>query len=139
MEADLLEDLTMELKTRILSGAITWELINAIVLDRLERIADEAKMNEFGIGMYGVKWEDVNLKAYAALDNVISVNDAHLISSLSPGHIKNLCAAGAIESKKIGGTWVINRERFEEWFKCSCKNETNSTQTKYCKSELKRI
>ncbi|MCZ6942611.1 DNA-binding protein, partial [Bacillus mycoides] len=74
MEADLLEDLTMELKTRILSGAITWELINAIVLDRLERIADEAKMNEFGIGMYGVKWEDVNLKAYAALNNVIGVN-----------------------------------------------------------------
>lgn len=139
MEADLLEDLTTELKTRILSGAITWELINAIVLDRLERIADEAKMNEFGIGMYGVKWEDVNLKPYAALDNVIGVNDAHLISSLSPGHIKNLCAAGAIESKKIGGTWVINRERFEEWFKCSCKNETNSTQTKYCKREVKTI
>lgn len=133
MEEDLLEDLTMELKTRILSGAITWELINAIVLDRLEEIADEAKRNEFGIGMYGVKGEDVNLKPYAALDNVIGVNDAHLISDLSPGHIKNLCAAGAIESKKIGGTWVINRERFEEWFKCACKNETNSTQTKYCK------
>lgn len=139
MEVELLDDLTEELKVRVLSGAITWELINAIVLDRLERIADKATMNEFGIGMYGVKWEDVNLKPYAALDNVIGVNDSHLISGLSPGHIKNLCAAGAIESKKIGGTWVINRERFEEWFKCSYKNETNSTQTKYCKSELKNI
>ncbi|MBJ8205504.1 helix-turn-helix domain-containing protein [Bacillus cereus] len=114
MELELLNDLTKELKTRVLSGGVTWELINAIVLDRLERIADKTTMNEFGIGMYGV-------------------NDAHLISGLSPGHIKNLCAAGAIESKKIGGTWVINRERFEEWFKCACKNETNSTQTKYCK------
>ncbi len=139
MEAEVLDDLTKELKVRILSGAITWELINAIVLDRLERIADKATINEFGIGMYGVKWEDVNLKPYAALDNVIGVNDAHLISGLSPGHIKNICAAGAIESKKIGGTWVINRERFEEWFKCSYKNETNSTQTIYCKSELKNI
>ncbi|AFU16942.1 Prophage LambdaBa04, DNA binding protein (plasmid) [Bacillus thuringiensis MC28] len=139
MEVELLNDLTKELKTRILSGAITWELMNAILLDRLERIADEAKMNEFGIGMYGVRWEDVDLKPYAALDNVIGVNDAHLISNLSPGHIKNLCAAGAIESKKIGGTWVINRERFEEWFKWSCKNETNSTQTKYCKREVKTI
>ncbi|WP_235712319.1 MULTISPECIES: helix-turn-helix domain-containing protein [Bacillus cereus group] len=132
-EAELLNDLTKELKTRVLSGAVTWELINAIVLDRLERIPDKTKMNEFGIGMYGVKWEDVILKPYAALDNVIGVNDAHLISGLSPGHIKNICAAGAIESKKIGGTWVINRERFEEWFQCSCKNKTNSTQTKYCK------
>ncbi|KXY33073.1 DNA-binding protein [Bacillus cereus] len=139
MELELLNDLTTELKTRVLSGAVTWELINAIVLDRLEGIADKATMNEFGIGMYGVKWEDVNLKPYAVLDNVIGVNDAHLISGLSPGHIKNLCAAGAIESKKIGGTWVINRERFEEWFKCSCKNETNSTQTKYCKREVKTI
>lgn len=139
MELELLNDLTTELKTRVLSGAVTWELINAIVLARLEVMADKTTMNEFGIGMYGVKWEDVNLKAYAALDNVIGVNDAHLISSLSPGHIKNLCAAGTIESKKIGGTWVINRERFEEWVKCSCKNETNSTQTKYCKSEVKTI
>ncbi|MBY7115117.1 helix-turn-helix domain-containing protein [Bacillus sp. 17RED48] len=133
MEAEVLNDLTTELKTRVLSGAVTWELINAIVLDRLEGIADKTKVNEFGIGMYGVKWEDVDLKPYAVLDNVIGVNDAHLISGLSPGHIKNLCAAGAVESKKIGGTWVINRERFEEWFKCSCENKTNSTQTKYCK------
>ncbi|MEB9422110.1 helix-turn-helix domain-containing protein, partial [Bacillus cereus] len=124
MELELLNDLTTELKTRVLSGAVTWELINAIVLARLEVMADKATMNEFGIGMYGVKWEDVNLKLYAVLDNVIGVNDAHLISGLSSGHIKNLCAAGAIESKKIGGTWVINRERFEEWFKYSCKNET---------------
>ncbi|MDF9503753.1 helix-turn-helix domain-containing protein [Bacillus cereus] len=139
MELELLNDLTTELKTRILSDAVTWELINVIVLDHLERMTDEIKMNELGVGMYGVKWEDVNLKPYAVLDNVIGVNDAHLISGLSPGHIKNLCAAGAIESKKIGGTWVINRERFEEWVKCSCKNETNSTQTKYCKREVKSI
>lgn len=130
METKILDDLTKELKTRVLSGAVTWELINVIVLDRLEVMADKAKMNELGIGMYGVKWEDIDLKPYAALDNVISVNDAHLISDLSPGHIKNLCAAGTIESKKIGGTWVINRERFEEWFQCSRNNKTNSTQTK---------
>lgn len=133
MELELLNDLTTELKTRVLSDAVTWELINVIVLDHLEKMTDKTKMNELGIGMYGVKWEDVNLKPSAALDNVIGVNDAHLISGLSPGHIKNLCAAGAIESKKIGGTWVINRERFEEWFNCSYKNETNSTQPKYCK------
>ncbi|TKI78994.1 DNA-binding protein, partial [Bacillus mycoides] len=42
MEVELLNDLTKELKTRVLSVVITWELINAIVLDRLEGIADEA-------------------------------------------------------------------------------------------------
>ncbi|PFJ16473.1 DNA-binding protein [Bacillus cereus] len=139
MEAELLDDLTDELKVRVLTGTITWELINAIVLNRLEGIADKTKMNEYGVRMYGVKWEDVDLKPYVALDNVIGVNDAHLISGHSPGHIKNLCAAGAIESKKIGGTWVINRERFEEWFECLGENKTNSTQTKYCKSDLKTI
>ncbi|ARJ26007.1 DNA-binding protein (plasmid) [Bacillus mycoides] len=133
MEAEVLDELTKELKVRILSGAVTWELINAIVLDRLESIPDKAKVNELGVGMYGVKWEDAEIQPYAALDNVIGVNDAHLISGLSPGHIKNICAAGAIESKKIGGTWVINRERFEEWFRCSPNNKTNSTQPKYCK------
>ncbi|ACM16005.1 prophage LambdaBa04, DNA binding protein, putative (plasmid) [Bacillus cereus Q1] len=67
------------------------------------------------------------------LNKVIGVNDAHLISGLSPGHIKNLCAAGAIESKKIGQTWIIDREKFKDWFECSRNNKTNSTQTKYCK------
>lgn len=136
MEAELLDDLTEELKIRVLSGAITWELINAIVLYRLERIPDKTKVNELGVGMYGVKWEDAEIQPYAALDNVIGVKEAHLISSLSPGHIKNLCAAGAIESKKIGRTWILNRERFEEWFDCSQKNKTNSTQTNYCKNEV---
>ncbi|MBG0965238.1 DNA-binding protein [Bacillus sp. SRB1LM] len=133
MELELLNDLTAELKPRVLSDAVTWELINVIVLDHLERMTDKTKMNEMGIGMYGVKWQDVNLKPYAALDNVIGVNDAHLISGLSPGHIKNLCAAGAIESKKVGNTWILDNERFRVWFECSQLNETNSTQPKYCK------
>lgn len=41
------------------------------------------------------------------LDNVIGVEDAAQLWGLSPGYIKNLCAAGKIESKKIGKTWVI--------------------------------
>lgn len=47
------------------------------------------------------------------LDNVIGVDEAHSISGLSAGYIKNLCAAGKITAKKIGNTWVIDKEQFD--------------------------
>jgi excisionase family DNA binding protein len=43
------------------------------------------------------------------LDKVIGVEEAAKLLALSPGYIKNLCAAGKIESKKIGKTWVIDK------------------------------
>ena len=113
MKIELLNDLTTELKTRVLSGTVTWELINAIVLNRLEVIADKTKMNELGIGMYGVKWEDVVLEPYEVLDNFISVNEAASIINASPGYVKNLCARGKIVAKKIGKTWVIDRSKLK--------------------------
>ncbi|PEV76353.1 helix-turn-helix domain-containing protein [Bacillus cereus] len=45
------------------------------------------------------------------LYNVIGVNEAASILNVSPGHIKNMCAAGKIVAKKIGKTWVIDRLR----------------------------
>ncbi|ALC52851.1 hypothetical protein ACN91_15060 [Bacillus cereus] len=47
------------------------------------------------------------------LRNVIGVNEAASILSVSPGHVKNLCAEGKIVAKKIGKTWVINRTRLK--------------------------
>lgn len=43
------------------------------------------------------------------LHNVIGVHEAASILNVSPGHVKNLCAAGKIIAKKIGKTWVIDR------------------------------
>ncbi|OFC94642.1 hypothetical protein BTGOE4_10320 [Bacillus thuringiensis] len=47
------------------------------------------------------------------LHNTIGVNDAAIILNASPGHVKNLCAAGKIVAKKIGKTWVIDRSRLK--------------------------
>lgn len=46
------------------------------------------------------------------LSNIIGVDEAHSISGLSAGYIKNLCAAGKITAKKIGKTWIIDKEQF---------------------------
>jgi Helix-turn-helix domain len=45
------------------------------------------------------------------LENVIGVEEASKLWGLSPGYIKNLCASGKIDSKKIGKTWVINKNQ----------------------------
>jgi excisionase family DNA binding protein len=43
------------------------------------------------------------------LENIIGVEEAAKLWGLSAGHIKNLCADGKIEAKKIGKTWVIDK------------------------------
>lgn len=45
------------------------------------------------------------------LDRIIGVNEASELWGLSPGYIKNLCSEGKIISKKIGKTWVIDKEQ----------------------------
>lgn len=44
------------------------------------------------------------------LDNIIGVEEAAIILELSPGTVKNMCAAGKLKAKKIGKTWVLNKE-----------------------------
>lgn len=46
-----------------------------------------------------------------ALANVIGVEEASELWGLSPGYIKNLCADGKIKAKKIGKTWVIEKNQ----------------------------
>lgn len=45
------------------------------------------------------------------LDNIIGVEEASKLWGLSPGTIKNYCAEGKIISKKIGKTWVIDKNQ----------------------------
>jgi hypothetical protein len=51
------------------------------------------------------------LRLNIVLDNVIGVEDASKILDLSPGTIKNMCAQGKLECKKIGNTWVIDKTK----------------------------
>lgn len=43
------------------------------------------------------------------LDNIIGVEEAAEILNLSPGTVKNKCAAGELPSKKIGKTWILDK------------------------------
>jgi hypothetical protein len=45
------------------------------------------------------------------LENVIGVKEASLLWGLEPSYIKNLCAEGKVISKKIGNTWVIDKNQ----------------------------
>lgn len=47
------------------------------------------------------------------LDNVIGVEEAAEILKLSPGSIKNMCAAQKIPCKKIGKTWILDKKELE--------------------------
>jgi hypothetical protein len=47
------------------------------------------------------------------LENIIGVEEASAILGLSPGTIKNMCAAGKLASKKIGKTWVLDKTNLE--------------------------
>jgi excisionase family DNA binding protein len=43
--------------------------------------------------------------------NVIGVEEASELWGLSAGYIKNLCAEGKIKAKKIGKTWVLDKNQ----------------------------
>lgn len=45
------------------------------------------------------------------LDNVMGVEDASDLWGLKPGTIKNYCADGIVQAKKIGKTWVIDKNQ----------------------------
>lgn len=46
-----------------------------------------------------------------APDKVMGVNEAAKLWSLSPGTVKNLCAAGKVKSRKIDNRWIIDKNQ----------------------------
>ena len=49
-----------------------------------------------------------------SLDNIIGVGKAAEILGNTPGTIKNKCASGQLNCKKIGNTWVLDKTNLEE-------------------------
>lgn len=45
------------------------------------------------------------------LDKIMGADEASKIWGLSPSYIKDLCAHGRIDCKKIGKTWIIDKEQ----------------------------
>ena len=60
------------------------------------------------------------------LENIIGVDEAATILELSPGTVKNMCAAGKLKCKKIGKTWILNKEDLQVK-KFNILNELTST------------
>lgn len=50
-------------------------------------------------------------KVVNPLPEVIGVEEAAEKWGLSAGYVKNLCAAGKVKAKKIGKTWVLDRNQ----------------------------
>lgn len=51
------------------------------------------------------------------LERIIGVEEAASILNLSAGTIKNKCASKELECKKIGKTWILDKEKLEEMIK----------------------
>lgn len=50
--------------------------------------------------------ENINI-----LDQIMGVEEASELWELSPGYIKNLCAEGKLQARKIGKTWIISKDQ----------------------------
>lgn len=50
-------------------------------------------------------------KQQHVLESVIGVEEAAELWGLSPGTVKNYCAEGRVFAKKIGKTWVIDKDQ----------------------------
>lgn len=66
------------------------------------------------------------------LERIIGVVEAGEMWGLSPDHVKKLCRDGVVRSKKIGKTWVVDKEQSNpkggnKMIKFDDLNERNST------------
>ena len=41
------------------------------------------------------------------LEQIMGVDEASELWTLSPGYLKNLCAEEKIQARKVGNTWII--------------------------------
>ncbi len=81
------------------------------LLDLFEEILSEMDVTEFTNEPLNGKYLHAYYTQQHNLNNVIGVEEASKLWGLSPGYIKNLCADGKIVSKKIGKTWVIDKNQ----------------------------
>jgi excisionase family DNA binding protein len=72
------------------------------------------------------------LEVLSLLENIIGVEEAAAILGLSPGTIKNMCAAGKLTGKKIGKTWVLDKTNLE----VNKMKTLNYTMISGCKYQL---
>lgn len=53
----------------------------------------------------------MSLQQRNVLDKIMGAEEASQLWNLSPSYIKDLCAKGKIQCRKIGKTWVIDKDQ----------------------------
>lgn len=69
----------------------------------------ELKTDEFNDESLGGDYLLHLAKTTSAINHMVGVEEAGTLLGLSPGTIKNKCAAGELNAKKIGKTWIIDK------------------------------
>lgn len=67
---------------------------------------------------------------------LIDINEASKILRLSPQQVRNLCRAGKIKCKKIGGTWVIEDYQVGNYYDSNCCGVAEDQAAYYTHTEI---
>jgi len=79
------------------------------LLDMFSEILSEMEESEFTNEPLTPKYLHAFHSQQHRLSNIVGVEEAAKILGLSPGTVKNKCAAGELPAKKIGKTWVLDK------------------------------
>lgn len=79
------------------------------LLDMFGEILSEMEESEFTNEPLTPKYLHAFHSQQHRLSNIVGVEEAAKILGLSPGTVKNKCAAGELPAKKIGKTWVLDK------------------------------
>ncbi|MGR6115698.1 type I-C CRISPR-associated protein Cas8c/Csd1 [Aeribacillus composti] len=80
-----------------------------VLLDMFGEILANMDESEFTNEPLGAKYLHAYHSQQHQLSNLIGVEEAAKILGLSPGTVKNKCAAGELPAVKIGKTWVMDK------------------------------
>jgi len=81
------------------------------LLDQFSEIMASIEISEFTNDPLEYTYLHAYYTQQHALDSVVGAEEAAAMWKLTPGYIKNLCAAGRLKAKKIGKTWVIDKNQ----------------------------
>ncbi|QQZ64490.1 type I-C CRISPR-associated protein Cas8c/Csd1 (plasmid) [Paenibacillus sonchi] len=82
-----------------------------VLLDMFGEIMSSLNLEEFTNDPLGSGYLHSFYTQQNALNDVMGVEEAAELWGLSPGRIKNICAEGKLQARKIGKTWVIAKNQ----------------------------
>ncbi|OKP95410.1 helix-turn-helix domain-containing protein [Paenibacillus sp. P46E] len=82
-----------------------------VLLDMFGEIMADLNLEEFTNDPLGSEYLHSFYTQQNALNEVMGVEEAAELWGLSPGRIKNICAEGKIQARKIGKTWIITKNQ----------------------------